>query len=66
MTEDEMNPDICPAALEEDGTLDRTNGPEWGKHRWSEQPCPGEGCHGTTKTCDECGQIRDCDNGTVI
>ena len=34
MTPDEMNPNICPSALEEDGTLDRT---KWdGTHVWSE------------------------------
>ena len=34
MTPDQMNPDICPSALEEDGTLDRS---KWdGAHVWSE------------------------------
>lgn len=43
MTEDEMNPNICPSALEEDGTLDRS---KWdGAHKWDEE----------TGECNECG-----------
>lgn len=49
MTDDQMNPAICPSALEEDGTLDRT---KWdGAHRWDESTTP--------NTCAECGTVRD-------
>lgn len=49
MTEDQMNPDICPSALEEDGTLDRT---KWdGAHKWDEMTIPNE--------CAECGALRE-------
>lgn len=51
MTEDEMNPAICPSALEEDGTLDRSKGEEWGKHRWDDSTDP--------HTCAECGATRE-------
>lgn len=43
-----MNPDICSSALEEDGTLDRSNGPEWGKHKFDEDG-----------VCDECGLTKE-------
>lgn len=44
-----MNPDICPSALEEDGTLDRT---KWdGAHKWDTTTDP--------HTCAECGTARD-------
>lgn len=49
MTEDEMDPTICPSALEEDGTLDRS---KWdGKHVWDETTTP--------ITCSECGSSFD-------
>lgn len=65
MTEDEMNPDICPSALEENGTLNRSNGDEWGKHKWYESgTCEGEDAR-PEYTCAECGALKDCDN-TII
>lgn len=45
-----MNPEICPSALEEDGTLDRSNGEDWGKHKWDETTNP--------ITCSECGTTK--------
>lgn len=59
MTDDEMNPDICTSALEEDGTLDRT---KWdGAHKWYRGG-----------KCEECGHTRKpaflcplCDDGGV-
>ncbi len=48
MTEDEMNPDICPSALEEDGTLDRS---KWdGKHIYEGGVCSECGHEGTSRT----------------
>lgn len=45
MTPDELDPTVCPSALEEDGTLDRT---KWdGAHKWDGD------------TCAECGTTRD-------
>lgn len=51
MTEDEMNPDICPSALEEDGLLDRSKGEGWGNHKWDTDHNP--------PTCSECGTTKD-------
>lgn len=54
MTPDQMNPTICPSALEEDGTLDRNKGnwiAQWGKHIWDDTTTP--------HTCAECGTERD-------
>lgn len=55
-----MNPDICPSALDEDGTLDRSNGEDWGKHKWEDEECM------------ECGSTREpafkcplCEEGNV-
>ena len=54
MTPDEMNPDICPSALEEDGTLDRS---KWdGKHVWSEYT--DANCNELMQECSECGTTR--------
>lgn len=49
MTDDQMNPKICPSALEEDGTLDRS---KWdGAHKWDDSTDP--------ITCAECGTEYD-------
>ena len=49
MTDDQMNPKICPSALEEDGTLDRS---KWdGKHKWDDSQ--------DLITCAECGTEYD-------
>lgn len=48
MTDDELNPDICPSSLGEDGMLDRTiNVTDWGKHKWDTTAIP--------VSCSECG-----------
>lgn len=48
MTPDQMNPEICPSSLDKDGNLDRTNGPEWGQHKYDDDGI-----------CSECGAIQD-------
>lgn len=56
MTDDEMNPDICPSALDENGMLDRSLGEEWGKHKWYETTnFEGE----QIEECAECGAIQE-------
>lgn len=55
MTEDEMNPDICPSALEEDGTLDRS---KWdGAHKWSEDVTYNQQGEAQYE-CNECGTTK--------
>ena len=55
MTEDQMNPDICSSALEEDGTLDRS---KWdGAHKWDDEITYNK--HGEAEwVCNECGATK--------
>lgn len=56
MTPDQMNPNICPSALEEDGTLDRT---KWdGAHKWDATATPVE--------CAECGTHMNMDDALAL
>lgn len=58
-THDIYDSEVCPSALNEDGT----SAFDPPAHKWSEEPCESEECNGTQKECSECGALLDCDNG---
>lgn len=53
MTDDQMNPAICPSALDENGNNAHEDDDTGGRHIWDESTTP--------NTCAECGTERDSD-----